>query len=219
MADYDRGRDHRDRSDSRRRMDRGGDRGGDRSRGEGGGGGDRAGSNMTSLLVRNLSFNLRADEIRRIFSRYGDVRDVYIPQDYYNRKPRGFAFIEFFNRRDALEAMDRLDRYEVDGRELSIVLAKDRRKTPDEMKPRTRDRKSSRSRSRDRGGDRSAPRPERRSPSPRSPVRRSPSPEAARGRSPSPAVDRKRSPSPSPARRDENAPSRSSSPAPNNHEE
>lgn len=52
--------------------------------------------------------------------------------------------------------MDRLDRYEIDGRELSIVLAKDRRKTPDEMKPRQRDRKSSqsRSRSRDKGGDR-----------------------------------------------------------------
>lgn len=29
-----------------------------------------------------------------------------------------------------------MDRYELDGRELSIVLAKDRRKTPDEMRPR-----------------------------------------------------------------------------------
>jgi RNA recognition motif-containing protein len=32
------------------------------------------------LLVRNLSYRVRADEIRRIFTRYGDIRDVYIPQ-------------------------------------------------------------------------------------------------------------------------------------------
>lgn len=80
MGDYERGRDHRERSDSRRRPerhedDRGGERGGDRARG-----GDRSSGSLTSLLVRNLSFNLRADEIRRIFSRYGDIRDVYIPQ-------------------------------------------------------------------------------------------------------------------------------------------
>lgn len=81
MGDYERGRD-RERSESRRRPERHeddrGERGGDRSRG--GGDRDRSSGSMTSLLVRNLSFNLRADEIRRIFSRYGDVRDVYIPQ-------------------------------------------------------------------------------------------------------------------------------------------
>lgn len=47
--------------------------------------------------------------------------------------------------------MDRLERYEVDGRPISIVLAKDRRKTPDEMRPRGGGRRGySRDRSRDR---------------------------------------------------------------------
>lgn len=32
-----------------------------------------------SLLVRNLSYNVRPEEIRRIFIRYGEIRDVYIP--------------------------------------------------------------------------------------------------------------------------------------------
>jgi hypothetical protein len=73
-----------------------------------------------------------------------------------------------YSRRDATDAMDRLQRFEMDGRELTIVFAKDRRKTPDEMRPRdsrggdsrgdSRDRggrrNASRSRSRDRGGDR-----------------------------------------------------------------
>lgn len=65
-----RDRSDRDRGDSR--ADSRGDDKGSRSRD------DPAGT--TSLLVRNLSYRVRADEIRRIFVRYGDIRDVYIPQ-------------------------------------------------------------------------------------------------------------------------------------------
>lgn len=149
-----------------------------------------------SLLVRNLSYNVRPDEIRRIFIRYGDVRDVYIPTDYYSKKPRGFAFVEFFDKRDATAAMDNLERYELDGREISVVFAKDRRKSSDEMRPRgrgdsrgrgrrdnSRDRRRgspSRSRSRDRRDRRSPPR--RRDSSP--PHRRGGSPPRRRGESP-----------------------------------
>ena len=41
------------------------------------------------------------DDIRRLMDKYGEIRDVYIPQDYYTRKPRGFAFVEFYEYRDA----------------------------------------------------------------------------------------------------------------------
>lgn len=70
MGDRERGRE-RTRSESRGRG--GGDRGSD----------DRAGNGSTvSLLVRNISFRVRAEELKDIFSRYGEVRDVYIPQVY-----------------------------------------------------------------------------------------------------------------------------------------
>jgi RNA recognition motif-containing protein len=36
-----------------------------------------------------------------MMEKYGDVRDVYIPTDYHTRKPRGFAFVEFTDSRDA----------------------------------------------------------------------------------------------------------------------
>jgi DnaJ-domain-containing protein 1 len=65
------------------------------------------------------------------------------------------------NEDDASEALRKMDRYELDGRELSIVLAKDRRKTPAEMRPKgRRDRSRSRSPRRDR--DRSPRRDDRR---------------------------------------------------------
>lgn len=51
-------------------------------------------------------------------------------------KSRGFAFIEFRDYRDAQEACDALDRYEIDGREIGVVFAQEKRKTSDEMRGR-----------------------------------------------------------------------------------
>lgn len=42
---------------------------------------------VLTLLPYNLSL-IRVDEIKRMMEEYGDVRDVYIPQDYHTRRPR-----------------------------------------------------------------------------------------------------------------------------------
>lgn len=85
--------------------------------------------------------------------KYGEVRDVYIPQDFYTKKPRGFAFVEFYRSDDASEALQRLDRFEMDGREISVVFAKDKRKSADEMRT-VMGPRGGRGDSRDRGGGR-----------------------------------------------------------------
>lgn len=47
--------------------------------------------------------------LRDAFERFGYVRDVYIPLDYYSKRPRGFGFVEFDDPRDADEARDAMD--------------------------------------------------------------------------------------------------------------
>ncbi len=37
----------------------------------------------------------RPEDLRREFGRYGPVADVYIPLDFYSRRPRGFAYIQY----------------------------------------------------------------------------------------------------------------------------
>lgn len=37
----------------------------------------------------------RPEDLRREFGRYGPVVDVYIPLDFYTRRPRGFAYIQY----------------------------------------------------------------------------------------------------------------------------
>ena len=39
-----------------------------------------------SLLVRNLAHSTSDVDLRKIFERFGEIRDVYLPKDYYTRR-------------------------------------------------------------------------------------------------------------------------------------
>uniref|UniRef100_A0A2P2K5L2 Serine/arginine-rich SC35-like splicing factor SCL30 isoform X2 n=1 Tax=Rhizophora mucronata TaxID=61149 RepID=A0A2P2K5L2_RHIMU len=109
-----------------------------RGYGGGGGRGRRKDQNHGSLLVRNIPLDCRPEELRIPFERFGLVRDVYIPKDYYTGEPRGFAFVQFVDPYDALEAQHRMNGQIVAGREISVVVAAETRKRPEEMRYRAR---------------------------------------------------------------------------------
>nr|XP_020453327.1 serine/arginine-rich splicing factor 10 isoform X2 [Monopterus albus] len=144
----------------------------------------------TSLFVRNIADESRPEDLRREFGRYGPIVDVYIPLDFYTRQPRGFAYIQFEDVRDAEDALHSLDRKWVCGRQIEIQFAQGDRKTPNQMKAKERrspgrssryddyDRDSRRRRSRSRSYERYRSR----SPSYDHRRRRSESPRDSRGR-------------------------------------
>ncbi|KAH7479511.1 2,3-bisphosphoglycerate-independent phosphoglycerate mutase [Phytophthora ramorum] len=118
--------------------------------------GDRGG---ISLLVRNISRRLRPEDIRKEFERYGEVRDVYIPKDFYTKEPKGFAFVEFRSEREADDARRSLDGVRIDGRDIRVVFAQERRKSTDQMRDRERtEKREGGRRSRSRSPRRRAPR-------------------------------------------------------------
>uniref|UniRef100_A0ACD5YNK3 Uncharacterized protein n=1 Tax=Avena sativa TaxID=4498 RepID=A0ACD5YNK3_AVESA len=136
----------------------------------------------TSLLVRNLRRDCRPDDLRRPFGKFGRVKDIYLPRDYYTQEPRGFGFIQYSDPEDAADAKYYMDGQVLLGREITVVFAEENRKRPAEM--RTRERTSSRGLSYD-----------RRSRSPRRGRPRSPGysdRSRSRSRSYSPAPKRKR---------------------------
>ncbi|XP_008421123.1 serine and arginine rich splicing factor 10b isoform X1 [Poecilia reticulata] len=144
----------------------------------------------TSLFVRNISDESRPEDLRREFGRYGPIVDVYIPLDFYTRQPRGFAYIQFEDVRDAEDALHSLDRKWVCGRQIEIQFAQGDRKTPNQMKSKERRSpgRSSRYDDYDRDGwrrrsrSRSYERYRSRSPSYDRRRRRSESPRESRGR-------------------------------------
>ena len=135
---------------------------------------------LHSVKVDNLSYNTNMHDLKRMFDRYGDIGDVYIPRDRRSNMSRGFGFVRFHKRKDAEYAVSRVDGRSINGREVRCSLAKYDRPIDErerERKHRRRDRSHS---------------PRRRSRSPRS---RSPRHKKSRSRSP-----RRKSPSSTPGR-------------------
>lgn len=50
-------------------------------------------SNTHSLLVLNIPFRARAEDLRPDFSRFGQVADIYIPRSRVSGESRGFAYV------------------------------------------------------------------------------------------------------------------------------
>ncbi|KRX19275.1 Serine/arginine-rich splicing factor 12, partial [Trichinella nelsoni] len=98
----------------------------------------RYGQPNVSLYIRNVPYEARDDELRAMFSKYGPVRDVYIPLDYYTRRPRGFAYIEYpFNYYILLQEVELIKHLCLvmyHGSDLEVEFAKGDRKTPREMR-------------------------------------------------------------------------------------
>ncbi|XP_039114286.1 serine/arginine-rich SC35-like splicing factor SCL28 [Dioscorea cayenensis subsp. rotundata] len=95
---------------------------------------DRRPSAPSGLLIRNISLDARPEDLRIPFERFGPVKDVYLPKNYYTGEPRGFGFVKFRNPEDAAEAKQQMNHQIIGGREISIVFAEENRKTPQEMR-------------------------------------------------------------------------------------
>ena len=93
---------------------------------------------FTSLLVRNIPRDCRSDELRMPFEHFGPLKDVYLPKNYYTGEPHGFGFVQFIDPQDAVEAQYHMHGQYIGGREITIVLAEENRKNPNEMRVRTR---------------------------------------------------------------------------------
>ncbi|XP_019428894.1 PREDICTED: serine/arginine-rich SC35-like splicing factor SCL33 [Lupinus angustifolius] len=94
----------------------------------------------TSLLVRNLHKDCRAEDLRAPFSHFGPLKDVYLPRDYYTGEPRGFGFVQYLDPDDAADAKYHMDGQILLGREITVVFAEENRKKPAEMRARERGR-------------------------------------------------------------------------------
>lgn len=68
--------------------------------------------------VDNLTYRTTPEDLRRVFERCGEVGDIYIPRDRHTRESRGFAFVRFYDKRDAEDALQEMDGRVLDGREL-----------------------------------------------------------------------------------------------------
>ncbi len=79
-----------------------------------------------NIYVSNLSFNTSDAELNELFSEFGEVSSAKVITDRETGRSRGFGFVEMPSEDEGKEAMAGLNNKEVEGRAMSVSVAKER---------------------------------------------------------------------------------------------
>ncbi|MBK1827281.1 RNA-binding protein [Haloferula rosea] len=78
------------------------------------------------MYVGNLSWDSTSEDLKELFSQYGEVSDVYVPTDRDSGRPRGFAFVTMGSKEAMEAAVKGVDGTEFQGRDLRVNEARPR---------------------------------------------------------------------------------------------
>jgi RNA recognition motif-containing protein len=77
-----------------------------------------------NMYVSNLSFHTTDDDLKNLFSAYGEVSSSKIITDRESGRSRGFGFVEMPDDNSAQKAMQGLNGKDIEGRTLSVTIAR-----------------------------------------------------------------------------------------------
>jgi RNA recognition motif-containing protein len=84
----------------------------------------------TKLFVGNLSFNTTENDLQDAFAAHGTVVETNLMMDKMSGRPRGFAFVTMSTPEEAQKAIEALNGKELDGRALTVNIARPREERP-----------------------------------------------------------------------------------------
>jgi cold-inducible RNA-binding protein len=82
------------------------------------------------LFVGNLSFNTTENDLQDAFAAFGTVTETNLMMDRMTNRPRGFGFVTMSSDAEAQKAMEAMNGKEVDGRALTVNVARPREERP-----------------------------------------------------------------------------------------
>ena len=83
-----------------------------------------------NIYVGNLPYGLDRDELRNVFSAYGEVATARIVMDRETNKSKGFGFVEMPDDAQAKAAIEALNGSEISGRKAVVNEARPREERP-----------------------------------------------------------------------------------------
>jgi RNA recognition motif-containing protein len=78
------------------------------------------------LFVGNLSFNITENDLQDAFAAHGTVVETNLLMDRATGRPRGFGFVTMSTPEEAQKAIETLNGTTIDGRALTVNVAKPR---------------------------------------------------------------------------------------------
>ena len=84
----------------------------------------------TKLFVGNVSFNTTENDLQDAFAAHGTVVETNLMVDKMSGRPRGFAFVTMSTPEEAQKAIEGLNGKQLDGRALTVNIARPREERP-----------------------------------------------------------------------------------------
>jgi RNA recognition motif-containing protein len=84
----------------------------------------------TKLFVGNLSFNTTENDLQDAFAAHGTVVEANLMMDRMSGRSRGFGFITMSTPEEAQKAIEALNGSQIDGRAVTVNIAKPREERP-----------------------------------------------------------------------------------------
>lgn len=78
----------------------------------------------SKIFVGNLPFSVDNDKLQAEFDKFGEVASAKVIMDRNSGRSRGYGFVEFADESAAQAAVDGMNEQEMDGRKLTVSLAK-----------------------------------------------------------------------------------------------
>lgn len=82
------------------------------------------------LFVGNLSFNTTENSLQDAFAAHGTVLEANLMMDRMSGRPRGFGFVTMSTQEEAQKAISALHGAQLDGRALTVNIARPREERP-----------------------------------------------------------------------------------------
>ncbi|MBE0425789.1 MAG: RNA-binding protein [Nitrospirae bacterium] len=83
---------------------------------------------MRKMYVGNIPYNATEEDLRELFSEYGEIESLKIIQDQFTNRSKGFGFIEMVNEEDAKKAIATLNGKDFMGKSLTVAEARPQQK-------------------------------------------------------------------------------------------
>jgi RNA recognition motif-containing protein len=78
------------------------------------------------VFVGNLNFKFKDNDLEKMFTEFGDIEDCVVISDRNTGRSKGFGFVTFISEDDAKKAVEAMNEKEIDGRKISVNIAKPR---------------------------------------------------------------------------------------------